>query len=88
VLSLGGRSDGRRTEVIYLTAAMGSALSGSYLYGPMDGLLVEGYDWEEGIWSASDLWSSECLWLENIAQNNLGDHVVLDPKCLPSSFCR
>jgi len=33
---------------------------------------VEGRDWEEGASSASDLWSSECLGLGNIGQNNLG----------------
>jgi len=60
VLSLGGRSDGRRTEVIYLTAAMGSALSGSYLYGPMDGLLVEGHGTRGGLrFGGGHL---ECLW--------------------------
>ena len=41
---------------------------------------MESRDWEEGVSSASDLWSSPLPGLGNIGQNSLGDHVVLEPK--------
>lgn len=73
MLSLGGRSDGRRPDVIYLTVTMGSALSGSYLYGPMDGLHLECLRFVVFGLPVAGKILSKIIFLEI-------DHVVLVPK--------